>query len=208
MDRKCILALVSLLFFFSCNSYSSISESDSALNWLWIKTDTKEKACQRLIHQEFFGDGNHILYLQSMSLFDNKSFCFEAGTECYVFDIDTKEVFNTGELPEQSHHNNAQFLDIYFDKEDKYPLLLLSRGDYPPNQNEFYIVRVLQKNDSISFHRIKTIKNTLVEAKNGGSWFADTKGKKLYMYAMTKSDWRVKEDNIFCVFRQNFRSLS
>jgi len=174
--------------------------SEESLNWTWLKSRTTEKAQSRLVHQEVFGDGNKIRLLQSMSMFDNKAFCFNDGLYCYVFDIDSKIKYNTRDLPEESHHNNAQFLDIYYQEGDKYPLLLLSTGNYPPDQNEFYVVRVTENNGFIIFTKIKTIKNVLYEARNGGSWVADTKTGTLYMYAMTKSDWRVTGDNIFCVF--------
>lgn len=196
---KKIVKLLSLLFV--CTSCGTEDLYDnSSLQWHWLEGDTYEKAQMNIVHQELFGDGNSIRLLQSMAMCDNKAFCFNDGTECYVFDINSKQVFNTGRLLENCHHNNAQFLDVYYESGDKYPLLLLSRGNYPPDQNEVYIVRVEERNDSIVFKRIKTIRNTLVEAQNGGSWVADVKSNRLYMYAMTTSDWRVKQNNYFCIF--------
>lgn len=198
--KNAFVILSFLFLLYSCDSLETQDDNNSKLKWLWVMEDTRENANKRIVHQETFGENNQIRLLQSMSLFDNKVFCFNDGTECYIFNIDSKKVFNSGALPEKSHHNNAQFLDVYFDKGDKYPLLLLSRGDYPPNQNEFYIVRVIEKNDSITFHRVKTIKNTIAEAKNGGSWVADEDHNKLFLYCMTTGDYRKKEDNVFCVF--------
>lgn len=185
----------------SCNGLFDLDiVTKNALSWSWLESEMTEEASRQLIYKEKMGEDNPLRLHQSMSIYDNKAFCFNHGVDCFVLDTKTKRKYYSESLPESSHHNNAQFLDVYYQSGDKYPLLLLSRGDYPPNQNEFYIVRVEEKNDSISFHRVKTIKNTIVEAKNGGSWFADTKTNTLFMYTMTNGDWRVKEDNKASVF--------
>lgn len=194
-----ITILLSFLFVCTCCSTENLY-NNASLQWHWIERNTFENAQMNIIHQELFGEGNSIRLLQSMGMYDSKAFCFNDGTECYVFDINSKQEYNTGMLPENCHHNNAQFLDVYYESNDKYPLLLLSRGNYPPDQNEVYIVRIEERSDSIVFKRIKTIKNTLIEAKNGGSWVADVKSNRLFMYTMTTSDWRVKENNYFCIF--------
>lgn len=198
MRKLFILAPLLSMLLSSCQKFQENNED--TLEWVWLKTGKTEKSQYRVVHQELFGEGNTIRWLQSMGLYDNKVFCFEAGTECCVFDLNTKVHYQSNPLPEYSHHNNAQFLDIYYQEDDKYPLLLLSRGDYPPNQNECYIVRVEEREEFICFSRIKTIKNTLVEANYGGSWIADTKTGTLYMYSLTKGDWRLRNDNHFCVF--------
>ncbi len=203
-SSKTFIFVTGLCFFlYACNADDETDEITIAggLAWTWLGDDGKvEPAIMRSVYEEKFGEGNSIRLNQSMAIFGDKVFCFNDGTECYIFDIDSKKVFNSGALPEISHHNNAQFLDVYYDKGDKYPLLLLSRGDYPPNQNELYIVRVIEKNDSITFHRVKTIKNTIAEAKNGGSWVADEEHNKLFLYCMTTGDWRTKDNNNFCIF--------
>ena len=163
MKRGLILSCCVLVC--SCNISDELDDSGS-VNWTWIKSEIKEKANKRIVHQELFGQGNAIRLLQSMSMFDNKAFCFIDGVDSYIFDINSKEVFNTGKLPEKSHHNNAQFLDVYYQEGDKYPLLLLSKGNYPPDQNECFIVRLEEINDSIKFTRIKTIKNNILIVKN------------------------------------------
>lgn len=199
--------LLLIQFAFSCRStkdsielYDPSGITENSLRWKWIKSNMTENSKSRLVHQLFFSDKNQIRFHQSMSIYDNKAFCFNHGDICYVFDIKSKEELPASPLPEISHHNNAQFLDVFYQDDDKFPLLLLSRGDYPPNQNEFYIVRVEEKEKLFSFVRLKTIKNTLVEAKNGGSWFADTQRGTLYLYTMTKGDYRVREDNYSCVY--------
>ena len=196
----CIPAILfPLLLFLSCQHSS---DSKAVLNedhWSWINTKTEEGARSQVVNKVLFGENDQLRLHQSMSVFDKKVFCFNDGLGCYVFGLDTKKALYSEKLLEYSHHNNSQFLDIFLNNNDRFPLLLLSRGDYPPSQNEFYLVRVEERNDTILFERIKTIKNTIVEAKNGGSWVVDTKTKTLYMYTMTNGDWRIA-DNKACIY--------
>ena len=123
-----------------------------------------------------------------MSISQNRIFCFNHGSECRVFDFITKENLKVHPLPDISHHNNAQFLNLYYDTKDKYPLLLLSRGDYPRSHNEVYVVRVFESDGEISFKVIKTIHNTLNEAMYNGSWVVDQDQNKLFLYTMSIGD--------------------
>lgn len=200
MSRITIILLFYFLFI-ACQKpqdeeLASFSDGE---HWTWLQSDTQEVSSRQTIFRHLFGDNDQLRLHQSMSLFDNKIFCFNHGVKCNVFDYNTKQELYSLDLPESSHHNNAQFLDVFLNKDDQFPLLLLSRGDYPPNQNEFYIVRVEELNDTVSFKRIKTIRNAISEANYGGSWVADTQTQTLFLYTMTKGDWRVK-DNKACVY--------
>lgn len=176
------------------------SSSFPGLAWTWIDDGQKEQAVERLIYEEQFGEENALRLNQSMSVWQDNAFCFIHGSECKVLNFNTKEWLQSDPLPEQSHNNNAQFLNTYYDSEDNYPLLLLSRGDYPPNQNDAYIVRVKEDNQHFYFSIVKTIHNTIQEARYNGSWIIDEEHKKIYLYCMTKGDWRLKENNNFIVF--------
>lgn len=190
-----LLVFIMLFFTFSCEKYDNVLSK-----WHWLEADLYENREMRLIHEVQFDKNNNLRQHQSMCLYDNKAFCFNDGRDSYVFDINTNKEWQTADMPQKCHHNNAQFLDVYYEAEDKYPLLLLSRGDYPPSQNEFYIFRVVENNDSIYFHKVKTIKNIILEAKNNGSWLADTQNQMLYMYTMSNGDWQVTKDNHFCIY--------
>lgn len=196
--KRFLLLLIFLQFLNACNADKNAIMSD--LNWTWISDYKIEPASKRLIYEEYFGGGNSLRLNQSMAIVEEKVFCFNDGKECRVFDLNTMQSYSSDELPDYSHHNNAQFLNKYYKKGDKYPLLLLSKGDYPPKQNECYIVRIIEDEKGLSFETVKTIYNTLKEARNNGSWVADSENNLLYLYCMTKSDWRVKEENYFCIF--------
>ena len=153
-----------------------------------------------MIYEEKFGEGNSIRYHQSLSVFGDIAFCFNHGEECRIYDLRTGERQFSDPLPDKSHHNNAQFSNVYFEPDDELPLLVLSRGDYPPNPNDFYIVRVEEEDGYYSFSVVKTVHNTIQEAQNNGSWVIDEEHGKLFLYCMTAGDYRVKNDNSFCVF--------
>lgn len=193
-----------VLFFFMFIMISSCNDDKNfdggCIMWKWLDTGILETAAKRLIYEEQFGEGNSIRLNQSMAIHDGKVFCFNDGQECRVYDMETKQKFKSNELPDYSHHNNAQFLKTYYKETDKYPLLLLSRGNYPPSQNELFVVRVTEENQTFSFEIVKTIHNSINEAKFNGSWVADEDHGTLFLYCMTTGDWRKKEDNVFCIF--------
>ena len=198
-----ILSIVS--FMTSCHAAITIDEDSvslfswSSLKWTWVESGNEEFAQKKVLYEELFGTGNSLRHNQSMCVFEEKAFCFSDGDECHIIDIGEKKRLLSELLPDTSHHNNAQFLNTYYDEDDKYPLILLSRGNYPPYQNEFYVIRVQEQDGRIKFNTIKTVYNTIQEARNNGSWVVDEEHGKLYLYSMTLSDYRVKENNRFCV---------
>lgn len=191
--------LISLFHCFACESLDDFD--NQVLAWKWLDTGKEDAAHESVVYEESFGSGNPLRENQSMCVWADKAFCFIDGNECKVLDLKTKQWLASNPLPIVSHQNNAQFLNTFYDREDKYPLLLLSRGDYPPSTNDAYIIRVKESEEGFSYSTIKTIHNSINEAKNGGCWVADEDNEKIYLYCMTLGDWRLNsEDNRFCVF--------
>ena len=211
---KRVAFFVSVLAFSSCSGNFALDGTDislyawSGLTWKWVDSGNEEIATKKVVYEEQFGEGNSIRFHQSMSVFGDVAFCFNHGEECRIYDLKTKEKLFSNPLPDKSHHNNAQFSTVYFKPEDEFPLLVLSRGDYPPNPNDFYIVRVQNEKGHYSFSVVKTIHNTIQEAKNNGSWVVDEDHGRLFLYCMTAGDYRVKEDNRFCVFSFRLPDIS
>lgn len=197
------LLLLGIIFAFpSCGVYKDDDkeDSDAGLHWFLLDSGLKEPASKKLVYRELFGTGNTLRLHQSMCIWDSKAFCMNDGIECKVLDLESNNWLETVPLPDKSHHNNAQFSGIYHNKDDKYPLLLLSRGSYAPDRNDVYIVKVNDTANHFSFSSIKTIHNSIREAMFNGSWVIDSDHNKLFLYCMTKGDYRLKEDNRFCVF--------
>ncbi len=176
------------------------------IQWTSFKTYQCYNVEEFIVHEELWGKGNSIRLNQSMCIFNDVAFAFNDGRECRAFNINTSESLRTSELPDYSHHNNAQFLDFDIEGET-FPVLLLSRGDYPPSQNELYVVRILEVESVLTFSIIKTIKNEIPAARNNGSWVADTKNNRLFLYCMSKSDWQTVEDNVFCIYEFDLPNL-
>ena len=171
----------------------------SRIQWAWINTSTRENIKEELIYEELFGGGNDMRLNQSMCVYNNWAFCFNHGTSCKLLDLDSLTEIAVEPLPDKSHHNNAQFLDV-FTQGESFPLLLLSQGNYPPNKDRLYVIQVKRNNSVLSFEVVKTVKCSIPAAQNNGSWVADITNKRLFLYSMTKSDWRVTEDNYFCIY--------
>lgn len=189
--------LISLTFFSACDGIFDNIDS----NWTYLNTGKIESTIEKLVYEESVDKGYALKNNQSMCIWGDKAFCFNERNECMILDLYTQKWQNAEPLPIVSHQNNAQFLNSYYDSADEYPLLLLSRGDYPPSSNDAYIVRVNEVNNLFSFSIVKTIHNSIKEAQNGGCWVIDEANNKIYLYCMTLSDWRLKdENNRFCIF--------
>jgi len=158
-------------------------------------------------------DGALTQWDQSMAIYNDKIFVFldssaetadGGGYSFVVIDYNTKEIIFKGLMPsKRSHLNNAQFLDVFYDENDAYPLLLMSRGDYPSaDSNKFYIMRIVESEGVFTISIVKTITCTLPQANYNGSWICDNSRGKLYLYTMLLGDWRIREDegNRFVIY--------
>ena len=214
MLKKLVLFLLSVLMISSCSGNIVHDGTDisvfawTGLTWKWVGSGKEEMATKRLVFEEQFGEGNTLRLNQSMSVWNDLAFCFNHGTECRVYDMNTGERLNCEPLQDKSHHNNAQFSSVFYEKNDRFPLLILSRGDYPPNQNDLYVVRVVLEEKNFAFSVVKTIHNSIQEAQYNGSWVIDEEHGRLYLYCMTAGAWRVRENNRFCVFSFNLPDIS
>lgn len=158
-------------------------------------------------------DGALTQWDQSMAIYNDRIFVFldssaetaaGGGYSFVVIDYNTKEIIYRGLMPSQhSHHNNAQFLDVFYDENDTYPLLLMSRGDYPSAEsNKFYIMRIVENEEAFTISIVKTITCTLPQTNYNGSWICDCNKGKLYLYTMLLGDWRIfeEEGNRFVIY--------
>lgn len=209
-----LIVILMVLPLSSCSGNFLVDGADvslfawSGLSWKWVHSDLEEPATRETIYEEQFGDGNTLRLHQSMCVYEDIAFCFNDGDECRVYNIHSKERLYSEPLPQTSHHNNAQFSHYFYDDHDQYPLLILSRGDYPPNQNDFYVVRVSETDGMFDYSVVKTIHNSIVEAQYGGSWVIDEEHERLFLYCMTAGDWRTKENNRFCVLSFRLPDIS
>ena len=177
---------------------------------------SQEHSCnvETIISQLYANGGSLTQWTQSMAIFNGKIFLFldtaaesapDAGYSFVVIDLASKAILYRGNTPTRAcHNNNAQFLDIFYDEGDTYPLLLLSRGDYPssPDAGKCYIVRIVENDGAFELEIIKTISCTMPQAKYNGSWVTDRHGN-LYLYTMTIGDYQTPESagNRFVIYR-------
>ena len=165
------------------------------------------------LFQEVFGSGNPLTNAQSMVIYNGKMFVFldntsDAGNTGFVYDIETMSLLSNFVLPERNHNNNAQFSDIFYDADDDYPLLMLSKGDYDSADNGFRMVRVVEENGTFTFTTIKTIHCSVANASYNGSWVADFKQKRLWLYTYTRAPYAETENNFMCLIEFAFPVLS
>lgn len=151
------------------------------------------------IYRETYGEGNPMRYAQSMAYANDRIFVFGSDNYCTIYVMSDMENNKTRvALPfDASHWNNAQFSDVYVNG-NSYPLLLLTRGDYPTDERstDLYLVQITEgENYSYTFSIYKTIHNTIPQSVYNGSWVADWAKKKLYLYTFERGIWSVKDNN-------------
>ena len=157
--------------------------------------------CKRTkVYSEKWGQGNIHNRAQSMAIHNDKVFVFldnSGSTQSLgvvVYNFNDWSLVGEYLLPIASHQNNAQFSNVYYNENDAFPLLLLSRGDYPDGISAFYSIRITEFEGQFKFETIRTIYCSIPESKNNGSWVANFNQNRLWMYCLTKGDWRVPED--------------
>ena len=213
--KKLLLLVCTISTVLACQSIPSIDDPNNnadeveVLKWKWLNTGFEDYSQKRIIYDEAFGEGNSLRLHQSMCIYADRAFCINDGIECKVLDLRTKEWLVSDDLPDKSHHNNAQFSNTFLSSSDKYPLLLLTRGDYPPSQNDLIVVRVSEESNRFVYSVVKTIHVKIKEAEYCGSWVVDDENDKLFLYCMTTGDWRVKDGvNHFCIFSFNLPCIT
>lgn len=152
---------------------------------------------------EVYGSGNPIRLAQSMAYANGYVFifCTDDMVDVYRFS-DWSHIGRFSSPTSECHYNNAQFT-TYTISGDEFPLLLLSRGDYPGGNTDFYFVRIIRSGDTFSFSIYKTCHTTIYSAMYNGSWAVDTQNNRLWLYTNTSDIFSVTENNdiVFYEFR-------
>lgn len=76
--------------------------------------------------------------LQGLSVYDNMAFQFYSSSVCKVFDLDSKELVSTINLPE-GHYGSVEFSYEYGNPNDNFPLLYVG-GGMADKENPGYVV--------------------------------------------------------------------
>lgn len=211
--------LLVLLVTSSCKPNHSSLENDlneaSSIFSFFSTEPSSDKYATEIIIEHYYEDcGSLTQWNQSMAVYKNTAFLFldtkaeaaaNAGYSFVVIDLTTKEIIFRGETPTRNcHNNNAQFLNVFYETGDNYPLLLLSRGDYPdsPDAGKCYVVRITELDNVFKLSIVKTISCTIEQAKYNGSWVTDNRGN-LFLYTLTLGTWEMPETegNKFTIIR-------
>lgn len=152
---------------------------------------------------------------QSMTIFNGYVFVLQERGTGVVFDYDTKEILSEFEITPISnqHQNSAQFTNLYYDKNDDFPLIMISRcgnSNYSSGTHDFDEAQIyrVQKDDSDVFTFTYINKIKLNVQTYGLSWGVDNDNKKLYVTGNRNSNWSVRVDNPNHYWMFNMPSLS
>lgn len=154
-------------------------------------------------YSETYDGTSWLKYNQSMAIYGGIIVLFQdssmsevrsSGQSVAFMDYATKAILGYADNPVSAHCNSAQFSDIFYDESDPFPLLMLSDGNYPSaNSPTFHIIRITGTSGNYTLTIIKTITCSLPIALNNGSWVANFRQNRLFMYTLTLGDWQTPE---------------
>lgn len=154
-------------------------------------------------YTETYNGTSWLKYNQSMAIYNGVIVLFQdssmpdvraSGQSVAFMDYATKTILGYAENPVSAHCNSAQFSDIFYDESDPFPLLMLSDGNYPSaNSPTFHIIRITGTSGNYTLSIVKTITCSMPIALNNGSWVANFRQNRLFMYTLTLGDWQVPE---------------
>ena len=135
--------------------------------------------------------------IQSLAIHEGIAVIPKDGTRFVIMNIASGEFLYHGEFP-QSHHNNAiQFSNTFYDVADRFPLLLLSSGDYENPSNKAMVLRM---SNDYTMTLIKEIDCSLANVQYNGSFVADFSTNRLWLYTFTNGSYEVRENNNVVIY--------
>lgn len=138
---------------------------------------------------------------QSIAIHDDKVFLFKSDNTCVIMDYLTKEFIGIASVPNASHANSAQFTSIYYDSNDEFPLVLISKcgnsntpsGQTSGSDDAALFYRITRDNTTYTFTLIQT---TILDVGSyGSSWCLDEYNNMLYCAYFKNGNWSVNTDN-------------
>ena len=139
---------------------------------------------------------------QSMTIYKDYVFLFQERGTGVVIDYNTKEIISEFDLTPiaNQHQNSAMFTNIYYDKNDEFPLLIDSRcgnssyssGIHDLDEAQIYRVQK-DDQDNFTFTLINIIK--LNAQTYGISWGVDNDNKMIYAVGNRNGNWSMRVDN-------------
>lgn len=151
---------------------------------------------------------------QSIAIHDGKVFLFKADSTCVIMDYVTKDFIGTASVPNASHANSAQFTNIYYDSDDEFPLVLISKcgnsntesGQTSGSDDAALFYRITRNNTTYAFTLIQT---TILDVSSyGSSWCIDEYNNTMYCVRFKNGNWRLTTNNPLCIMVFNAPSVS
>lgn len=166
---------------------------------------TKKNRCNITLWKDFLKTeiadiSNYHLHLnQSMTIYNNYVFLFNEGGNGIVVDYSNKNILGSFAISpnEKNHFNSAQFTDIYYDTNDDFPLLLISRcgnsDGTSTDYDECLIYRVVSSNGTFTFTLVNSI--SFNGRTYGANWGIDNNRNILFMSSSTNGNYAIRENN-------------
>ena len=190
ISQKGILLLFMCIFLFSCGKDEIIDYLDEDNTTVDLLEDSGVKI-SKYMNQSSSGS------VQGAAAYGNYLFQFQDHNEAlYVYDLSRKSFIKKIELiPNSNNHcNQASFSNIFFSKEDLFPLLYVS-GARSAAYNRIQVYRITGEKENIDIQQIQEIILPKKTDENWVSWtcsILDNENHYLYAYASNASTRLIK----------------
>lgn len=140
----------------------------------------------------------HLNSNQAFAIFGNYGFLFNSGGTIAVINMTSKDLIDYVELSltNRNHQNSAQFSDIFYDENDEFPLIFVSRcGNATTGSGDdtCLVYRITRSGTTFTFTLINTITSDI--DTNGNSWFIDLNEKTIGFVGFINGIYSVTENN-------------
>ena len=124
-------------------------------------------------------------------------FLFFSDSTGVILNYETKELITSFSItPSANHANNVQFSNIYYDNDDEFPLLFLSRcsnNATETNADECIIYRITRSGTTFTFTEVNTIRAN--HRTYGNSWAINNESGLITEVAYLNGIYSVTENN-------------
>jgi hypothetical protein len=130
-----------------------------------------------------------------MAIFGGYVFLFNWGNNVVILNYANKSIvgrFYYNSTSDSNHQNSAQFSNVYYNDDDEFPLLLISRCE-GNGADECLVYRVTRNNNTFTFALVNTI--VFNGTTYGSDWNEDTVNNKLYMAAQVNAPYTTVTNN-------------
>lgn len=199
-----LIFVIPLFIFSNCNKYDDgftdiiYYENVSSLSF-------RPEKC-RITEWKKFPQIDNFYLNSSLAIYNGFVFEVEEGGRITILDYNTKKTIGSCTMTIQKNHaNNANFSNVFYHKDDQFPLLYVSRCQ---RKDQECLVYRISRNDSWNTELVQTIHSDTNPNNFDSSWTIDNENKIIYYYSYTNGNYNVYTNNGCIIYAWKLPDIS